>query len=221
VFIVLPYPNEDIGFSLTYKKVKNINLRIDREGNVKVSAPKGAGKEQIIAFVAKNAGKIRAAKASIRPPFCVKDGMKLSICGKAYTLRIGPAAKTQSGVIALKLPDKQAFVREVKKLALPEIEALCRQVYPHFKDVCPAFPTVKLRQMTTQWGNCRADSGILTFSVNLCFAPTKAIQYVVVHEFCHFAHQNHSAAFYKRLSRHMPDYKARRELLKRPNIFIS
>ena len=34
-------------------------------------------------------------------------------------------------------------------------------------------------------------------------------EYVVVHEFCHFAHPNHSPAFWAAVARVMPDYKAR------------
>ena len=41
-----------------------------------------------------------------------------------------------------------------------------------------------------------------------------AQEYVVVHEFCHFAHPNHSPAFWAAVARVMPDYKARQALLK-------
>ncbi len=37
---------------------------------------------------------------------------------------------------------------------------------------------------------------------------------MVVHEFCHFAHPNHSPAFWAAVARVMPDYKARQALLK-------
>lgn len=45
-------------------------------------------------------------------------------------------------------------------------------------------------------------------------APLPAQEYVVVHEFCHFAHPNHSPAFWAAVARVMPDYKARQALLK-------
>ena len=41
-----------------------------------------------------------------------------------------------------------------------------------------------------------------------------AQEYVVVHEFCHFAHPNHSPTFWAAVARVMPDYKARQALLK-------
>ena len=43
-------------YELTFKQVKNLNLRIGAGGEVKVSAPRGAGAGQADAFVAKKAG---------------------------------------------------------------------------------------------------------------------------------------------------------------------
>ena len=44
--------------------------------------------------------------------------------------------------------------------------------------------------------------------------PAEAIDYVVVHELAHLRHMNHSAQFYALIEQYMPDYKARRALLK-------
>ena len=44
--------------------------------------------------------------------------------------------------------------------------------------------------------------------------PPEAIDYVVVHELAHLRHMNHSAQFYALIEQYMPDYKARRALLK-------
>ena len=54
----------------------------------------------------------------------------------------------------------------------------------------------------------------LCFALRLCVMPLPAQEYVVVHEFCHFAHPNHSPAFWAAVARVMPDYKARQALLK-------
>ena len=44
--------------------------------------------------------------------------------------------------------------------------------------------------------------------------PLPAQEYVVVHEFCHFAHPDHSPAFWAAVAEVLPDYKQRERVLK-------
>ncbi|WP_202614993.1 YgjP-like metallopeptidase domain-containing protein [Anaerotruncus rubiinfantis] len=54
-----------ITYELTYKRVKNLNLRVTGEGEVRVSAPKRAPAGEIDRFVASRAAWIEAARARI------------------------------------------------------------------------------------------------------------------------------------------------------------
>lgn len=44
--------------------------------------------------------------------------------------------------------------------------------------------------------------------------PRPAVEYVVLHELCHFLRPDHSPAFYDLLVSLMPDWRERRALLK-------
>ena len=57
--------------------------------------------------------------------------------------------------------------------------------------------------------------GQITFALQLYNMPEAAQIYVVVHEYCHFLQPNHSPAFWAEVAKLMPDWKARRDLLKR------
>ncbi len=94
-----------------------------------------------------------------------------------------------------------------------EILLFCQKVYPYFEDNCKEFPKVKFRKMTSRWGSCNANKGIITFNTNLMLAPRECFEYVVWHEFCHFLYQDHSKRFYECLSKVCPDYKQRRKVL--------
>ena len=59
-----------------------------------------------------------------------------------------------------------------------------------------------------------SSSGKTTFARRLCVMPPAAQEYVVVHEFCHFAHPDHSPAFWAAVAQVLPDYKQRQRLLK-------
>ena len=225
MIITLPPPNGDITFTLTYKKVKNINLRLHPDGHIQVSAPRQVPQAYIESFVAKNAPRLRQMRQNNTRQTTLCDGMRFTLFGAPYRLQIGEKAKSENGVIGIKSGDRALFAHEIKRLALPRIQALCQKYLPLFAHVCPTLPGIKMRQMKTQWANCNvSDNAVdnvsdtrtqtLTFSYNLAFAPIEAIEYVVVHELCHFIHQNHSPSFYAEVEKVLPDWKQRRELLK-------
>ena len=105
------------------------------------------------------------------------------------------------------LPDKAA--------ALAHFTAMSEQVYPAFAGVLGGQrPTIKVRSMTSRWGVCVPARKQITFALQLYNMPQAAQIYVVVHEYCHFLQPNHSPAFWAEVAKLLPDWKARRELLK-------
>ncbi len=82
-----------INYELTYKRVKNINLRVTA-GGVCVSAPKRVGVRAIDAFVAERAAWIESARARIaarEPVACTKSreecyALLSDVCDRVYPL---------------------------------------------------------------------------------------------------------------------------------------
>ena len=70
-------------------------------------------------------------------------------------------------------------------------------------------PKLKLLNMKTQWGNC-SPTGNLTLNSYLVKAPTRCIDYVILHELCHLVEHNHSKQFYELMSQTMPDWEGRK-----------
>lgn len=105
------------------------------------------------------------------------------------------------------LPDKAE--------ALAHFTALSEQVYPTFAHILGGRrPVIKVRSMTSRWGVCSPAKRQITFALQLYNMPLAAQIYVVVHEYCHFIVPNHSAAFWAEVEKLLPDWKARRKLLK-------
>ena len=99
--------------------------------------------------------------------------------------------------------------------ALAHFTALSEQVYPAFAGVLGGQrPVLKVRDMTSRWGVCVPARRQITFALQLYNMPPAAQIYVVVHEYCHFLQPNHSPAFWAEVEKLLPDWKARRELLK-------
>lgn len=73
---------------------------------------------------------------------------------------------------------------------------------------------VKVKEMGYRWASC-GKSGTLNFHWKCMMAPPKIIDYIVVHELCHFHHRNHTDAFWNEVDKVMPDYRERKEWLRK------
>ena len=103
-----------------------------------------------------------------------------------------------------------------KDVALAHFSVMSDKVYPAFAGVLGGQkPILKVRSMTSCWGVCCPAKQQITFALQLYNQPPAAQIYVVVHEYCHFLQLNHSPAFWAEVEKLLPDWKARRELLKR------
>ena len=63
------------------------------------------------------------------------------------------------------------------------------------------------------WGECLNKRGILKFSTRLAEKDSSLVEYVVVHELAHFLVPNHSQEFWAIVGSVIPDYKTRRKIL--------
>ena len=98
------------------------------------------------------------------------------------------------------------------------IVGICEKVYPYFAQRGIRYPQIKFRKMVSRWGSCHSGKGILTFNINLMYAPYECIEYVVLHEFAHFLQANHSQKFYSELEKVCPNWKTFRNKLKEISI---
>lgn len=102
-----------------------------------------------------------------------------------------------------------------KAVALEHFTRMSDEVYPAFAAVLGGQkPTLKVRSMTSRWGVCTPAKRQIVFALQLYNMPEAAQIYVVVHEYCHFLVPNHSPAFWAEVEKILPDWKARRALLK-------
>lgn len=95
------------------------------------------------------------------------------------------------------------------------VEKLIRQRLIYFNDFYSfSYNRVSVRNQKTRWGSC-SRRGALNFNVRLGNLPADLQDYIIVHELCHLKEFNHSAAFWKLVSKQIPDYLIRRKKLKK------
>jgi predicted metal-dependent hydrolase len=72
----------------------------------------------------------------------------------------------------------------------------------------------KLSSARSRWGSCTSQ-GAVRLNWRLMQAPLPVLDYVVIHELCHLVELNHSPRFWALVATVCPDWKQKRDWLKR------
>lgn len=231
-----------ISYVLTRKQVKYINLRIKSNGEVAVSAHRRVPATYVDKFVESKAPFILEALERVEKrreetgdqPHNYETGEIFRLLGRDYTLVVEEASTAQetsspagreeiffwgdSLVLRTKWPDhyphkKNMMEKWMRFFTRKTFSEIIDWAYPQFVPYGAPYPVWTVRSMTSRWGSCQPQTGKITLNSKLIFYPKEAIEYVVVHEFAHFAHPDHSGAFWALVAEIMPDYKERKKLL--------
>lgn len=200
---------------------KTLSISVDSFGKLTVRAPMHCGEERIFAFLReKEAWILRKQKEraafGIQPPPENLDGYTLLILGKEYTLSLIDGSKlglnTERGILYLPKKNAQArLVRWLKENAKRILTAVTAQTAARMGTT---FRSVTITSARSRWGSCAYDNA-LRYSFRLLYAPKEVVEYVTVHELAHTKHKNHSKAFWTEVAKYCPDWKEKRNWLKR------
>jgi predicted metal-dependent hydrolase len=220
----------EITYDLVRKKVKNVNLRIRADCSVYVSANEFISIEAIEKFLLAKADYIIAALDKYSEIAKYSNLKHNYVTGESFRylgrdLRLvvlqGDNSLYSDGIyLSLNVADTNDIALK-SKLVEKWFDEQCRKIVGEIVDeVFCVFrkygvdkPKVSLKNMTSRWGSCQPKRGSITLNKQLIEVPKSAIKYVVVHEFVHFLHPNHSKNFYEMLTTIMPDWKEQKKLL--------
>lgn len=208
-----------ISYTLLIKKVKNINMRIEKNGEIVVSANPFVPLERIDDFVFDKLSWIQKHQEAIRKRTqkVLCSDTEMMLFGKMYQIkysegRFSHVSYTQDTIhVMLKQgADKDRVIRQF-------LDKLCRDVFADIAKITHRMlqdyhlqePTMKIRMMKSRWGSCIPAKHQITLNKQLIHYPIEFIEYVVLHEFVHFIQPNHSKAFYHIIENYMPDYRER------------
>lgn len=219
----------ELEYLLSRKPVKNINLRIKPEGKLYVSANQRVPTDYIDNFIKskqdfiiKALDKFEGRRKYMEEPKKYVSGECFYILGKGLQLEVEEGkeeAVTTDGIfLILTVKNKDDFMRKeklmndwLKALQIEIFSQISRETYQVFKNYGLDYPQVKIRLMKSRWGSCHTKKGIITLNSRLIEAPISSIEYVILHEFAHFIHPNHSKNFYHLVATLMPDWKERKK----------
>jgi len=218
-------------YSLVRKKVKNINLRIHPDGTLSVSASPRVSVQTIEKFLdSQNEYILKAlSKFSEKRKWEITEkkyvsGESFYLLGRQLRLIVKESNQNhieEDGVyLTLECINPDNFALK-KRLLEKFFEQECRAIfsmfvdkkYPQFQKYGIHYPSLKIRRMKSRWGSCIPAKNQITINSNLIHFSERCIEYVVIHEFCHFRYPNHSKDFYSLMTVLMPDWKERKNEL--------
>lgn len=213
----------EVHYTLIIKKVKNINMHLEWNGEIIVSANAYVPISRIDAFVCAKIEWIlkQQERMNKRNNQILQSEHELMLLGKMHRIeyRIGNYERVSYDEECVYVTMKPTSNKQ--KVIQTFLDKLCKDIFndiairTHQKlhDYQIVFPTIKLRMMTSRWGSCIPAKHSITLNKKMIHYPIAFIEYVILHEFVHFIQPNHSKAFYRIIEHHMPDYKARIQLV--------
>jgi len=213
---------------IEYRKRKSLEIQIKKEGRVRVLAPKSATKEWILEAVKSKEewilNKLESLSERVVSQPKLRHGEKVLDAGKLVTLSIGcheghyPVERTEDQLSVQILKEWRDNEAKISSLLLDWYKENTRQKVLDYTTKWSAIlnlsPNVmRIKDQKRRWGSC-SSKGNLNFNWRLSMAPDAVLEYVVVHELCHFYHMNHSKEYWNLVEKMIPDYKIKRNWLK-------
>lgn len=226
---IVQFGSRRIAYRLHRAARKRLRIVVSPELTVDVYAPENAESEHIDAVVRKKASWIARKLDSLEgyhplpAPTCYVSGETIMYLGRQYRLKVenGPAqpAKLQGRFLGVRVLDK-ADTKAVERAVEAWYRRRAREIFGRYVKKCQEVasrhgvpePTLAVRAMERRWGSC-SPSGRVTLNLKLVQVPVHCIEYVIMHELCHLKHHNHSSSFYALLTRCLPEWRKRKEIL--------
>lgn len=201
--------NEEYSYVVTYKNIKNIYLRIRKEYLIEISASKFTSKKEIEKLIKDHEKFIVSSNNKLK--MIHNRPNRIIYLGRELSLVISDNIYIDNNIIYA--CDEDSAREYIYSLSYDTFKRELDKVMSMF-DNLPKF-TLKVRKMKTKWGVCNKKSMTVTLNTELMTKDISLIDYVIVHELCHFKYMNHSKEFWDEVSRYYPCYKeARKELNK-------
>ena len=211
---------------MTKKRMKNIRLSISSTGKINVSLPYYTSYAYAYEFLVRKREWINTQLAKPQNHkidtcnFC--DNGNIFLLGNSHILKVEQSTKNKvifdnDFTIYTKEINEEyvrlIFLKWCKKHFLDFFTNRLKFIYNQmFKNSPP--PIVKIKPMKSMWGNCNFVKRVITLNLYLAKTRIECIDYVITHELCHLIHHNHGKEFHSLMTTLLPDWKARKKMLK-------
>jgi hypothetical protein len=207
------------------KRSKYMRLSISSYGEIRLSVPYNATLVHINNFLQDKGSWLDKAITGLKlaTPLEINDDSGLSIAGENYSFIVyqdQPELKIQidqSGqrIFIFNDGSSQAVVKELLRDKIRKLAGsiIAQRVEAYASIMGISYGRISIREQRSRWGSC-SSMGNLNFNWKIVLAPTRIMDYVIVHELAHILEHNHSQNFWQLVEKYLPQYKPYRKWLR-------
>jgi predicted metal-dependent hydrolase len=227
------FGSERIDFHLVFGLHDRFRVTVEPNLSVTVNAPHGKPLDQVLGRVKSKAAwitrQIRFFEQflPLMPEKHYISGETIQYLGRQYRLKVtadphktaklaGPyllVSANRRDIATIKSMVHEWYSERAKTVFARRLQR-CLEITRRYGIETSDF---RVRRMKGRWGSCRTPRAIL-LNTDLVKAPVHCIDYVIMHELCHFRHPTHGDQFWRFLGKLMPDWRHRKKRLERVNV---
>ena len=203
--------NYEVPVEIERKKNKNVYFRVREDGTLYVTCNRFVLQRDILKMIKDNEKSLLKMYDTAMKKY--ERDLSFYYLGNPYTKVLDDNIKK------VYLDDGMIYAKNDKQLDKWYKEE-CIRVFNERIDEClklfddiPMF-SLKIRNMKTRWGVNNVTRRIITLNSELLKKDVTLIDYVIIHEICHFYEANHSSRFWKQVEKRYPNHKLARKRLK-------
>ena len=196
---------------ITRKNNKNMYLRVKKDG-IYISCNYFVTTSMIKSFIMKNEKDIIKMIETVERK--EKKNEEFYYLGNKYDVVI------LNTISKIEFVDNQVFVKNktylntfLKNEASRIFNERVKICYNLFEEDIP-YPKVMIGKMKRKWGYCNKRQELIKLNSELIKYSIDEIDYVIIHELCHFLEFNHSKNFWNYVKKYKPNYKENTKVLK-------
>lgn len=229
--LTVHYGERPVHFELIRKDVKHINLTVQPDQSIFVSANNDVSVDEVKQFV-ESKGRWIVEKLNYfertapfkKIPREYVTGETFRYLGRQYRLKVIPSieefVRYYRGTIELYVKDEADFSRKEELLHGwydERRQVIFQQSLKAMHKLMKVYdimePTIHIRRMKRRWGSYLPQANRIVLNKDLIIAPRHCIDYVVLHELLHVKFPDHNYHFFHHLQLLMPDWKERKRIL--------
>ncbi len=196
---------------ITRKNNKNMYLRVKADG-LHISCHYFVTKGMILSFIIDNKDSILKSSQIAKKREEKKE--EFYYLGKKYNVVL------LNTISKIEFVDDTVYVKN-KTYLNTFLKHECERIFSERLNICYnlfeeniPYPKLMIGHMTRKWGYNNKNKKIVKLNSELIKYSIDEIDYVIIHELCHFIEFNHSPSFWRYVKKYKPNYKENTKVLK-------